>query len=448
MLDKVLVANRGEIAVRVLRACGELGIPTVAVYSDADSEMLHVRLADEAIHIGASHVKESYLVEDRIIEAAKETGATGIHPGYGFLSENPEFAQRVVDEGMIWIGPPPDAIRSMGLKAEARETMQSAEVPIIPGITTTVVDADAAKVVAAELGYPVMVKASAGGGGIGTQAVRNPDEMEKAFNNASRRAKTFFSDGSIYLEKLIVGARHVEVQVLADDHGNTLHLNERECSIQRRFQKVIEEAPSPGVDGDLRARMGRVACLAAETIGYRNAGTVEFLMAPDKSYYFLEMNTRLQVEHPITEMTTGKDVVKEQLAIAAGEPISFGQSDVSVNGHAIEMRIYAEDPVSFLPSPGTISALTWPVAEHIRIDTGMMQGITVPIYYDPLIAKLCVWGEDRQVAIDRGLEALAGTTLEGLKHNIPLHERVLAHPAFRAGELSTTFIDEHITPRS
>jgi acetyl-CoA carboxylase biotin carboxylase subunit len=272
--------------------------------------------------------------------------------------------------------------------------------------------------------------------------------MEKAFNNASRRAKTFFSDGAIYLEKLIVGARHVEVQVLADDHGNTLHLNERECSIQRRFQKVIEEAPSPGVDGDLRARMGRVACLAAETIGYRNAGTVEFLMAPDKSYYFLEMNTRLQVEHPITEMTTGKDVVKEQLAIAAGEPISFGQSDVSVNGHAIEMRIYAEDPVSFLPSPGTISALTWPVAEHIRIDTGMMQGITVPIYYDPLIAKLCVWGEDRQVAIDRGLEALAGTTLEGLKHNIPLHERVLAHPAFRAGELSTTFIDEHITPRS
>jgi len=448
LLDKVLVANRGEIAVRVIRACREMGIPSVAVYSDADRDMLHVRMADEAYHIGASHVKQSYLVQDRIIEAARETGATGIHPGYGFLSENPDFAQRVVDEGIVWIGPPPEAIRSMGLKAEARKTMLSAEIPIIPGITTTVADADAASEVADELGYPVMVKASAGGGGIGTQAVRTADEMDRAFTNASRRAKIYFSDGSIYVEKLIVGARHVEVQVLADEHGNTIHLNERECSIQRRFQKVIEEAPSPGVDGELRARMGRVACLAAETIGYRSAGTVEFLMAPDKSYYFLEMNTRLQVEHPITEMTTGKDIVKEQLAIANGEPISFGQSDVSINGHAIEMRIYAEDPVSFLPSPGTISALTWPEADHIRVDTGMVEGVTVPHFYDPLIAKLCVWGENRQVAIDRGLKALSGTTLEGLNHNIPLHEKVLAHPAFRAGELSTTFLDEHITPGS
>jgi acetyl-CoA carboxylase biotin carboxylase subunit len=448
VLDKVLVANRGEIACRVIRACRELGIPSVAVYSDADKDMPHARQADEAFHIGPPPVMQSYLVQDRIIEVAKEAGVEGIHPGYGLLAENAEFAEKVANEGMVWIGPPADAIRAMGVKTEAREMMESAGVPIIPGITTTVPDAEAARYVAEDLGYPVMVKASFGGGGIGMQVVNRPDEMENAFTGSARRAESFFSDGSIYLEKLIVGARHVEIQVLADDHGNTVHLNERECSIQRRHQKVIEEAPSPGVDGELRARMGAVACQAAEAIGYRNAGTVEFLMAPDKSFYFLEMNTRLQVEHPITEMTTGKDIVKEQLAIAAGEPISFGQSDVGLNGHAIEMRIYAEDPVRFLPSPGTISALTWPEGEHIRVDTGVVEGVAVTPFYDPLIAKLCVWGDDRQTAIDRSLESLGGTTLEGLKNNIPLHERVLAHPAFRAGELSTSFIDEHITPGS
>jgi acetyl-CoA carboxylase biotin carboxylase subunit len=448
LLDKVLVANRGEIAVRVIRACREMGIPSVAVYSDADRDMPHVGQADEAYHIGPPPVTQSYLVQDRIIEVALEAGVAGIHPGYGFLAENPVFAERVVAEGMVWIGPPAAAIRAMGVKTEARETMRSASVPIIPGITSSVADADAAREVAIDLGYPVMMKASAGGGGIGMQVVNGPEEMDMAFTNSSRRAESFFSDGSIYLEKLIMGARHVEVQVMADDHGNIVHMNERECSIQRRHQKVIEEAPSPGVDGELRARMGRVACQAAETIGYRNAGTVEFLMAPDRSYYFLEMNTRLQVEHPITEMTTGKDIVKEQLAIADGEPISFDQSDIGVHGHAIEMRIYAEDPVRFLPSPGTISALRWPEGEHVRVDTGVVEGVTVTHFYDPLLAKLCVWGEDRQVAIDRGLEALAGTTLEGLKNNIPLHQRVLAHPAFRAGELSTSFIDEHITPGS
>ena len=448
MLDKVLVANRGEIACRVIRACRELGIPSVAVYSDADADMPHARQADEAFHIGPPPVMQSYLVQDRIIEVAKEAGVAGIHPGYGLLSENPEFAQRVVEEGMVWIGPPADAIRAMGVKTEARETMASAEVPIIPGITSAVSDADEAREVAEGLGYPVMVKAIAGGGGIGMQVVSSPEEMDTAFTNSSHRAKTFFSDGSIYLEKLIVGARHVEIQVLADDHGNTLHLNERECSIQRRHQKVIEEAPSPGVNGELRARMGAVACRAASAIGYRSAGTVEFLLAPDKGFYFLEMNTRLQVEHPITEMTTGKDIVKEQLTIADGEAISFDQSDVGINGHAIEMRIYAEDPVRFLPSPGTISALTWPEGGHIRVDTGVVEGVAVTPFYDPLIAKLCVWGEDRQVAIDGALEALSGTTLEGLKNNIPLHQQVLAHPAFLAGELSTTFIDEHITPGS
>ncbi|NOQ53230.1 MAG: acetyl-CoA carboxylase biotin carboxylase subunit [Thermoplasmata archaeon] len=445
MLEKVLVANRGEIACRVIRACKELAIPSVAVYSDADKDMPHAKLADEAYQIGPPPVMQSYLVQDRIIEVAKESGAQGIHPGYGLLAENPEFAERVANEGLVWIGPPADAIRAMGIKTEAREMMRDAGVPIIPGITTCVLNADGAREVAADLGYPVMMKACAGGGGIGMQTVNEPSEMDDAFTSCSRRAETFFADGSIYLEKLIVGARHVEIQVLADDHGKTVHLNERECSIQRRHQKVVEEAPSPAVDPGLRARMGGVACRAAEAIGYRNAGTVEFLLAPDKGFYFLEMNTRLQVEHPITEMTTGIDIVKQQLAIAAGEPISFSQEDVGINGHAIEMRIYAEDPVRFLPSPGTISRLRFPEGEGIRVDTGVVEGNTVTPFYDPLLAKMCVWGPDRAAAIERGLEALEATELEGLKHNIPLHKQVLDHPVFRSGELNTSFIEEHIT---
>ena len=445
MLEKVLVANRGEIACRVIRACKELSIPSVAVYSDADKDMPHAKLADEAYPIGPPPVMQSYLVQDRIIEVAKETGTEGIHPGYGLLAENPEFAERVAKEGMVWIGPPADAIRAMGIKTEAREMMRNAGVPIIPGITSCVLNADGAREVASDIGYPVMMKACAGGGGIGMQIINEPSEIEGAFTSCSRRAESFFADGSIYLEKLIVGARHVEIQVLADDHGNTLHLNERECSVQRRHQKVIEEAPSPAVDPALRARMGEVACQAAEAIGYRNAGTVEFLLAPDKSFYFLEMNTRLQVEHPITEMTTGFDIVKEQLAIAAGEPISFSQEDVGINGHAIEMRIYAEDPVRFLPSPGTISRLRFPEGEGIRVDSGVVEGTVVTPFYDPLLAKMCVWGPDRIAAIERGLEALEATELEGLKNNIPLHKKVLDHPVFRSGELDTSFIEEHIT---
>jgi acetyl-CoA carboxylase biotin carboxylase subunit len=420
----------------------------VAVYSEADKDMPHAKLADEAYNIGPPPVMQSYLVQDRIVEVAKEAGAQGIHPGYGLLAENPEFAQRVVEEGLVWIGPPAESIRAMGVKTEAREMMRAAGVPIIPGIEESVVDADAAREVATGLGYPVMVKASAGGGGIGMQVVSSPEEMDMAFASSARRAETFFADGSIYLEKLIVGARHVEIQVMADDHGNTVHLNERECSIQRRHQKVIEEAPSPGVNAQLRARMGEVACQAAEAIGYRNAGTVEFLMAPDKSFYFLEMNTRLQVEHPITEMTTGIDIVREQLAIAAGEPLSFAQHDVGLDGHAVEMRIYAEDPVRFLPSPGTISVYKAPEGEGVRIDSGVTEGVTVTPFYDPLLAKLCVWGPDRETALDRGIQALDDFRLEGLKNNIPLHRRVLGHPAFRAGEISTAFIEEHITKGS
>jgi acetyl-CoA carboxylase biotin carboxylase subunit len=448
LLEKVLIANRGEIACRVIRACKELGIPSVAVYSDADKDMPHARLADEAIHIGPPPVMQSYLVQDRIIEAAKETGAQGVHPGYGLLAENPEFAERVTAEGMVWIGPPADAIRAMGIKTEARETMRSADVPIIPGITSCVLNADGAREVASDLGYPVMMKACAGGGGIGMQVIQGPDEIDQAYASCSRRAETFFADGSIYLEKLIIGARHVEIQVMADDHGNTVHLNERECSIQRRHQKVIEEAPSPAVDTTLRGRMGEVACRAAEAIGYRNAGTVEFLLAPDKSFYFLEMNTRLQVEHPITEMTTGLDIVKEQLAVAAGEPLSFGQGDVGLRGHAIEMRIYAEDPVRFLPSPGTISHLRVPGGDGIRVDTGIEEGVTITPFYDPLLAKLCVWGPDRPSAIAKGLAALEDYEIEGLNNNIPLHKQVLSHPVFRSGDLSTSFIEEHISPGS
>ena len=447
LLEKVLVANRGEIACRVIRACAELGIPSVAVYSDADKDMPHAKLADEAFAIGPPPVMQSYLVQDKIIEVAKESGAQGIHPGYGLLAENPTFAQRVVDEGLVWIGPPAGAISAMGVKTEAREMMRDANVPIIPGITSCVLDADGAREVAEDIGYPVMMKACAGGGGIGMQVIREPGEIENAYTSCSRRAETFFSDGSIYLEKLIVGARHVEIQVLADDHGNTLHLNERECSVQRRHQKVVEEAPSPAVDQGLRTRMGEVACRAASAIDYRNAGTVEFLLAPDKSFYFLEMNTRLQVEHPITEMTTGIDIVKEQLAIAAGEPISFSQGDVGVNGHAIEMRIYAEDPERFLPSPGTITRMRTPEGEGVRIDSGVVEGTVVTPFYDPLLAKLCVWGPDRSTSIDRGLTALDAFQLEGLKNNIPLHKKVLSHPVFRAGDLSTSFIEEHITPR-
>jgi len=448
VLDKVLVANRGEIACRVIRACKEAGIASVAVYSEADAGMPHAKMADEAYPIGPPPVNQSYLVQDRIIEVAREAGASGVHPGYGLLSENPGFAQRVTDEGMVWIGPPADAIRAMGIKTKAREAMRSAGVPIVPGVTTPVTDLKDALDVAKDLGYPVMLKPVAGGGGIGMQEVETPEEMEAAFTSSSHQAGIFFSNVSVYLEKLIVGARHVEIQVLADGHGRTFHLNERECSIQRRFQKVIEEAPSCCVDDDVRAKMGAVACTAARAISYRSAGTVEFLMAPDGSFYFLEMNTRLQVEHPITEMTTGIDIVREQLAIASGEPLSFNQSDVGVKGHAIEMRIYAEDPERFLPSPGTIERLVWPQGEHVRVDTGVEEGVTVTPFYDPLLAKMCVWGEDRLAAIQRGLEALEATTLEGLRSNIPLHKRVLAHPAFQVGELSTSFLEEHITPGS
>ena len=447
MLRKVLIANRGEIAVRIARACKELGVSSVAVYSDADRDMPHAKAADEAYHIGPPPVQQSYLVQDKLIEVAKGSGADSVHPGYGLLAENATFAKRVVDEGLIWIGPPARAIKEMGLKTEAREAMRRAGVPIIPGATTCVAGPEAARETADAIGYPVMMKACAGGGGIGMTVVRGPDDIPRAFEECAHRAQKFFCDGSLYLEKLIVGARHIEIQVLADSRGDVVHLNERECSIQRRHQKVIEETPSTAVTPDLRARMGEAAKRAAAAVGYRNAGTVEFLVDPDRHFFFLEMNTRLQVEHPITELTTGIDIVVEQLRIAAGEPLPFGQQDVFQRGHAIECRIYAEDPVRFLPSPGRITRLSMPEGDGVRIDTGIAEGVTVTPFYDPLLAKLCVWAPDRPAAIERALGALAAFHVEGLKTNIPLHRSVLAHPAFRAGSLSTSFIEEHITPR-
>jgi len=447
VLRKVLIANRGEIAVRIARACKELGVSSVAVYSDADRDMPHAKAADEAYHIGPPPVQQSYLVQDKLIEVAKGSGADSVHPGYGLLAENATFAKRVVDEGLIWIGPPARAIKEMGLKTEAREAMRRAGVPIIPGATTCVAGPEAARETADAIGYPVMMKACAGGGGIGMTVVRGPDDIPRAFEECAHRAQKFFCDGSLYLEKLIVGARHIEIQVLADSRGDVVHLNERECSIQRRHQKVIEETPSTAVTPDLRARMGEAAKRAAAAVGYRNAGTVEFLVDPDRHFFFLEMNTRLQVEHPITELTTGIDIVVEQLRIAAGEPLPFGQQDVFQRGHAIECRIYAEDPVRFLPSPGRITRLSMPEGDGVRIDTGIAEGVTVTPFYDPLLAKLCVWAPDRPAAIERALGALAAFHVEGLKTNIPLHRSVLAHPAFRAGSLSTSFIEEHITPR-
>jgi len=447
LLGKVLIANRGEIAVRIARACHKLGVPCVAVYSDADRDMPHAKAADEAFHIGPPPVNQSYLVQDKLIEVARRAGADSVHPGYGLLAENAAFAKRVADEGLVWIGPPSHAIRAMGLKTEARETMRVAGVPIIPGATACVAGPEDARAMAEGIGYPVMMKACAGGGGIGMTVVRGPEDMGKAFEECAHRASKFFCDGSLYLEKLIVGARHVEIQVLADEHGGIVHLNERECSVQRRHQKVIEETPSTALTPELRARMGEAAKRAASAVGYRNAGTVEFLVDPARQFYFLEMNTRLQVEHPITELTTGVDIVVEQLRIAAGEALTFAQGDVGQRGHAIELRIYAEDPVRFLPSPGRITKLSMPGGDGVRIDTGVAEGVTVTPFYDPLLAKLCVWAPDRPAAIEKGLLALGAFHVEGLKTNIALHQAVLAHPAFRAGDLSTSFIEDHIYPR-
>lgn len=442
MFKKILIANRGEIAVRVIRACHEMGISAVAVYSEVDRASLHVRKADEAYPIGPAAAKESYLNIDKIISVAKQSGADAIHPGYGFLSENAQFARACADSGVKFIGPTAAAMDSMGSKTRARQAMEKAGVPFVPGTSRGVDLFEEAQAVAERIGYPVMLKAAAGGGGKGMRLVHSPDELQSALEGARSEAERAFGDGEVYLEKAIVNPRHIEMQVLADEHGNTVYLGERECSLQRRHQKVVEEAPSPVVDPDMRRRMGQTAVRVAQSAGYTNAGTVEFLVDQQKNFYFLEMNTRLQVEHPITELVTGLDLVHLQIHIANGEPLPFQQDDVNMRGHAIECRIYAEDPDNnYFPSPGKITLLLAPSGPGIRRDSGMYEGWTVPMDYDPLLAKLIGYGTDRAQAIGRLQRALNEYFVGGIKTNISLFRRILRDPDFQAAKIDTGFLD-------
>ena len=439
---KVLIANRGEIAVRVIRACRELGIKTVAVFSEADRESLHVLLADEAVPIGPPPATESYLVIDKLIAAARATRAEAVHPGYGFLAENAKFAQACLDAGLTFIGPPPAAIRAMGDKMAARRVAIKMGVPVVPGTEQPVADDAEAARVAERVGYPVMVKAAMGGGGKGMRLVRAPGDLAGALRAARSEAGAAFGDAAVYIERYVEEPRHIEIQVLADAHGGVVYLGERECSIQRRHQKLVEESPSPFVTPEMRRRMGEAACRVAAAVGYVNAGTVEFLVDRERSFYFLEMNTRLQVEHPVTELVTGRDLVKDQLRIAAGEKLGFGQDDVALHGWAIECRVNAEDPFAgFIPSPGTVVGLRAPGGPWVRDDTGVYAGCTIPRFYDTLMAKLIVWGPDREAAIARMTRALGEYKVAGVQTTIPILERIIRHPDFVAGRLSTGFME-------
>ena len=442
MFKKILIANRGEIAVRVIRACREMGIATVAVYSDVDRAALHVRKSDEAYPVGPAPAADSYLRMDKILEVAKRSGAQAIHPGYGFLSENAKFAQACANAGVKFIGPTPRAMEMMGSKTRARQEMEKAGVPFVPGTSRGLASPEEGEQVAERIGYPVMLKAAAGGGGKGMRLVHTRQELRSALESTQSEAQRSFGDSEVYIEKAIINPRHIEMQVLADEHGNTVWLGERECSIQRRHQKVLEEAPSPIVDSGMRQRMGEVAVNVAHAANYTNAGTVEFLVDQDKNFYFLEMNTRLQVEHPVTELTTGLDLVHLQIRIAAGETLPFTQSDVSIRGHAIECRIYAEDPDNhYFPSPGKITVLLQPSGPGIRRDSGMYEGWNVPMDYDPLLAKLIGYGGDRQQAIMRLERALYEYFVAGIKTNISLFQRILGDADFQAGRLDTGYLD-------
>jgi acetyl-CoA carboxylase biotin carboxylase subunit len=441
MFKKVLIANRGEIAVRVIRACREMGIASVAVYSDVDRASLHVSKADEAYPVGPAAAQESYLNVSRILDVAKRCGAEAIHPGYGFLSENAKFARACAEAGIKFIGPPPSAMELMGSKTRARTAMQAAGVPMVPGSARGLSLAEAAEM-AAKVGFPVMIKAAAGGGGKGMRLVKSAAELKSSFETAQSEALRAFNDGEIYLEKFIENPRHIEIQVLGDEHGNVVYLGERECSVQRRHQKVIEEAPSAIVDQEMRQRMGAVAVQAARSAGYTNAGTIEFLVDARRNFYFLEMNTRLQVEHPVTELVTGLDLVHLQMRIACGEKLPFRQEDVGLRGHAIECRIYAEDPANnFFPSPGKITKLLRPSGPGVREDSGVYQGWTVPLDYDPMLSKLIVYAADRATAIARMRRALDEYFVGGIKTNLPLFRRILEHPDFIAARIDTGFLD-------
>jgi len=439
---KVLIANRGEIAVRVIRACREMGIVTVAVFSEADREALHVLQADLAVPLGPPPAALCYLDQDKIIAAARATGAQAIHPGYGFLAENATFAEACAAAGLVFIGPPPAAVRAMGDKLAARRVAARVGVPMVPGTSEPLADGAEAARVAAEIGYPVMIKAAMGGGGKGMRLVHAYGELEGALRAARSEAGSAFGDATIYIERYIADPRHIEVQVLADAHGTVVHFGERECSIQRRHQKLVEESPSPFVDADMRIRMGEAACRLAAEVGYVNAGTVEFLVDRERNFYFLEMNTRLQVEHPVTEFVTGRDLVREQIRIAAGEKLGYAQEDIAFNGHAIECRINAEDPdANFMPSPGKILGLRAPGGPWVRDDSGVYEGYTVPRYYDTLMAKLIVWAPDREAAIARMDRALAEYHVSGVRTTLPVLRRIVRHPDFAAGRLDTGFME-------
>lgn len=444
MIRKILIANRGEIASRIIRTCKKLGILTVAVHSEADSDSPFVGLADEAYLLGGPRVQESYLNVNKILEIAKETGAEAIHPGYGFLSENADFARSCEEAGLIFIGPKPEIIQQMGNKVEARKKMEQAGLPLVPGFSRPLIDSAEAAAVAEKIGYPVMLKAAAGGGGIGMQAVANEDELTKAFEGNQKRAQLFFGNGDMFIEKLIEKPRHIEIQVLADSFGNAVYLWERECSVQRRHQKVVEEAPSSFLDEETRNRMGMAAVKAVKSIGYSNAGTLEFLVDADKNFFFLEMNTRLQVEHPVTEEITGLDLVEQQIKIASGNKLDFTQSEIKQDGHSIEVRIYAEDPKTFYPAPGRITTMELPEGEGIRHELAVHGTSVVSHFYDPMIAKLVVSGDSRDNAIERLREALASYKIEGIKTNLPLLMEIISHEAFSKGDTTTDFIAKYI----
>lgn len=446
-MKSVLVANRGEIALRVMRTCREMGIATVAVYSEADRDALHVRYADKAVCIGPPASAQSYLVQEKIIEAALRTGAEGIHPGYGFLSENAGFARRVKEAGLTFIGPPIEAIRVMGDKTEARLRMAEVGVPLTPGTKDALSGIDEAREVAASIGYPVLLKAAAGGGGKGMRVVEREQDLASALETAMREAQSAFGDGRVFVEKYITQPRHIEVQILGDQHGNLVHLFERECTIQRRHQKVIEEAPSPALTPELRAQMGEAAIRAAAAVGYYSTGTVEFLYDVTGEFYFMEMNTRLQVEHPVTEWITGLDLVREQIQVARGKALTFRQEDLHIHGHSMECRVYAEDSRrNFMPDPGPLVRYREPGGPGVRVDSGVEQGGIIPVHYDPMISKLSTWGRTRIEAIDRMKRALDEYEIAGVETTMPFCAFVMQHEGFRAGEMSTRFVEREFKP--
>ena len=446
-MKKILIANRGEIAIRVMKTARKMGIKTVAVYSEVDRNAPHVRFADEAVCVGKATSAESYLIMDNILEAAKSTGADGIHPGYGFLSENAVFAQKVEDAGISFIGPKPHAIRVMGDKLEAKETVKDYNIPMVPGIEEAITDVELAKKIGLEVGFPILIKAAAGGGGKGMRVVENLEELPEQMERAISEATSAFGNGAVFIEKYVTSPRHIEIQVLADMHGNVVHLFERECSVQRRHQKVVEEAPSAVLTPEIRKEMGDAAVRVAKACDYVGAGTVEFLLDGDLNFYFLEMNTRLQVEHPVSEIITGLDLVEQQIRIARGEKLAFVQEDLSINGHALELRVYAEDPLdNFTPNVGILTTYIRPEGEGIRVDDGYEEGMEIPIYYDPMIAKLITYGKTRDEAIQLMKEAIAQYKIEGIQTTLPFGKYVCEHEAFTSGNFDTHFVKDYYSP--